>query len=113
MLVEITTDGIPKLHCPVCNKALISLAGYVKHVKKHEPPGGFRCRNCELTFCHEEQLKEHLRIAHNAYIECRLCHSLFGSEVEHEAHIEEAHQERKFNVTQDQELFKCEVSCPL
>ncbi|XP_017954507.1 zinc finger protein 239 isoform X3 [Drosophila navojoa] len=109
MLVEITTDGIPKLHCPVCNKALISLAGYVKHVKKHEPPGGFRCRYCELTFCHEEQLKEHLRVTHSAYIECRLCHSLFGSEVEHEAHIEEAHQERKFNVSQDQELFKCEL----
>ncbi|SPP85667.1 gastrula zinc finger protein xFG20-1 isoform X2 [Drosophila guanche] len=64
MLVEITTDGVPKLHCPVCNKALISLAGYVKHVKKHEPPGGFQCRQCEARYCHEDELTQHVKGVH-------------------------------------------------
>ncbi|XP_023032309.2 oocyte zinc finger protein XlCOF7.1 [Drosophila willistoni] len=65
MLVEITTDGIPKLHCPVCNKALVSLAGYVKHVKKHEPPGGFQCRYCEVCYCHEDLLQDHVKAEHH------------------------------------------------
>lgn len=64
LLVEITTDGIPKLHCPVCNKALVSLAGYVKHVKKHQPPGGFECRHCDARFCHEEELTQHAKDEH-------------------------------------------------
>ncbi|XP_001356360.4 zinc finger protein 91 [Drosophila pseudoobscura] len=64
MLVEITTDGVPKLHCPVCNKALISLAGYVKHVKKHQPPGGFQCRQCDVRYCHEEELSQHVKTEH-------------------------------------------------
>ncbi|XP_020800489.1 zinc finger protein 568 [Drosophila serrata] len=64
LLVEITTDGIPKLHCPVCNKALVSLAGYVKHVKKHQPPGGFECRSCDARFCHEEELTKHAKDEH-------------------------------------------------
>ncbi|EDW63375.2 gastrula zinc finger protein xFG20-1 [Drosophila virilis] len=113
MLVEITTDGVPKLHCPVCNKALISLAGYVKHVKKHEPPGGFQCRYCDIHYCHEEELKEHVKSSHSAYI-CRLCvggNVIFSSEAEHDAHIEEAHQDRKFNVCLDaiEKPFKCEI----
>ncbi|KAH8404948.1 hypothetical protein KR222_011492, partial [Zaprionus bogoriensis] len=121
MLVEITTDGIPKLHCPVCNKALISLAGYVKHVKKHEPPGGFVCNYCDAHYCREEQLKEHVQANHSDY-SCRLCAGggaevRFSSKTELEAHTEEAHQDRKFNVCLDKE-FKCEhtdalpVACP-
>ncbi|XP_017121085.1 zinc finger protein 768 isoform X1 [Drosophila elegans] len=64
LLVEITTDGVPKLHCPVCNKALVSLAGYVKHVKKHQPPGGFECRHCDARFCSEEELTQHAKDEH-------------------------------------------------
>ncbi|XP_060645576.1 gastrula zinc finger protein xFG20-1 [Drosophila nasuta] len=113
MLVEITTDGVPKLHCPVCNKALVSLAGYVKHVKKHEPPGGFQCRHCDAHYCHENELKEHVKSTHGA-LSCRLClgdEVLFNSKAELDAHVEEAHQDRKFNVcvvTADKP-FKCEI----
>ncbi|KAH8377487.1 hypothetical protein KR093_005717, partial [Drosophila rubida] len=99
MLVEITTDGVPKLHCPVCNKALVSLAGYVKHVKKHEPPGGFQCRHCDAHYCHEEELKEHVKSTHGA-LTCRLCLGddvVFNSKSELDAHVEEAHQDSKFN----------------
>lgn len=113
MLVEITTDGVPKLHCPVCNKALISLAGYVKHVKKHDPPGGFQCRHCDAHFCHEEELKQHVETKHGA-LTCRQCEGdevVFQSKAEHDAHVEEAHQDRKFNVPLNisEKPFKCEV----
>ncbi|XP_017105519.1 zinc finger protein 493 [Drosophila bipectinata] len=64
LLVEISTDGVPKLHCPVCNKALFSLAGYVKHVKKHQPPGGFECRQCDARYCSEEELTQHTKDEH-------------------------------------------------
>ncbi|KAL7739647.1 hypothetical protein ACLKA6_018857 [Drosophila palustris] len=114
MLVEITTDGVPKLHCPVCNKALISLAGYVKHVKKHDPPGGFQCRHCDAHYCHEEELKEHVKTKHGA-LTCTLCKEgdevVFKSKAEYDAHVEEAHQDRKFNVGVDtsEKPFKCEI----
>ncbi|EDV94095.1 zinc finger protein 3 homolog [Drosophila grimshawi] len=117
MLVEITTDGVPKLHCPVCNKALVSLAGYVKHVKKHEPPGGFQCRYCDAHYCHEEELKQHIKETHSAFV-CRLCVSgdvIFSSLEEHDAHIEEQHQDSKFDVDLQppapvsDKPFKCEI----
>lgn len=113
MLVEITTDGVPKLHCPVCNKALISLAGYVKHVKKHDPPGGFQCRHCDAHYCHEDDLKQHVRSTHGV-ITCRLCEGeeiVFKSKADLDAHVEEAHQDRKFNVSLEtsEKPFKCEI----
>lgn len=113
MLVEITTDGVPKLHCPVCNKAWISLAGYVKHVKKHEPPGGFVCSYCDAQYCHEEELKQHLKDNHAAF-KCNQCvgdEVRFNNKAELDAHVEEAHQDRKFNVCLDSSPkdFKCEV----
>ncbi|KAM7350940.1 zinc finger protein 30C isoform 2-T2 [Cochliomyia hominivorax] len=102
MLVKLSTDGVPKLFCPVCNKALVSLAGYVKHVKKHEPPGGFLCRYCEARFCSEEDLKKHRESEHTT-IACRLCKDVtFTNEDDYRVHIRDIHQ------GVDRELFTCE-----
>lgn len=103
MLVQLTTDGIPKLHCPVCNKALISLNGYVKHVKKHEPPGGFICRYCEARFCSEEELKKHRDEVHTI-ITCRRCKDdniTFTNENDYREHISTVHG------GVDRDLFIC------
>lgn len=102
MLVKLSTDGVPKLFCPVCNKALVSLAGYVKHVKKHEPPGGFICRYCEARFCSDDELKKHRESEHTT-IACRLCKDVtFTNEDDYRAHIRDVHQ------GVDREIFTCE-----
>lgn len=103
MLVKISaSDGVPKLFCPICNKALVSLQGYVKHVKKHEPPGGFMCRFCDARFCSEDELKKHRETQHTT-IACRLCKdTTFTNESDYRAHIRDVHQ------GVDRELFKCE-----
>ncbi|XP_036226907.2 gastrula zinc finger protein xFG20-1 isoform X2 [Bactrocera oleae] len=102
MLVQLTTDGVPKLHCPVCNKALVSLSGYVKHVKKHEPPGGFLCRYCDERFCSEEELKRHRDKVHTTIV-CRLCTEVtFTSENDYREHIRVIHNGI------DREMLKCD-----
>ncbi|XP_061388448.1 zinc finger and BTB domain-containing protein 41 [Musca vetustissima] len=103
MLVKISaSDGVPKLFCPICNKALVSLQGYVKHVKKHEPPGGFMCRFCDARFCSEDELKKHRETEHTT-IACRLCKdTTFTNETNYRAHIRDVHQ------GVDRELYKCE-----
>ncbi|XP_073824106.1 zinc finger protein 30C isoform X2 [Musca autumnalis] len=103
MMVKISaSDGVPKLFCPVCNKALTSLQGYVKHVKKHEPPGGFMCRFCSARFCSEDELKKH-RDTHHTTIACRLCKdTFFLNEADYRDHIRDVHQ------GVDRELYKCE-----
>uniref|UniRef100_A0A1A9Z9G2 C2H2-type domain-containing protein n=1 Tax=Glossina pallidipes TaxID=7398 RepID=A0A1A9Z9G2_GLOPL len=103
MLVKLSTgDGVPKLFCPICNKALTSLNGYVKHVKKHESPGGFFCRYCEARFCTDEDLKRHRDTIH-VTIACRLCkNTTFTNEGEYRIHIRDVHK------GVDRELFKCD-----
>uniref|UniRef100_A0A1I8PFN3 C2H2-type domain-containing protein n=1 Tax=Stomoxys calcitrans TaxID=35570 RepID=A0A1I8PFN3_STOCA len=102
MLVKLSTEGVPKLFCPICNKALISLHGYVKHVKKHEPPGGFLCRFCEARFCSDEELKKHRETEHTT-IACRLCKdTTFTNEEEYRTHIRDIHK------GVDRQLYNCE-----
>uniref|UniRef100_A0A0A1XK82 Zinc finger protein 665 n=3 Tax=Zeugodacus cucurbitae TaxID=28588 RepID=A0A0A1XK82_ZEUCU len=102
MLVQLTTDGVPKLHCPVCDKALVSLSGYVKHVKKHEPPGGFLCRYCDDRFCSEEELKKHRDNVHTTIV-CRLCTAVtFTNESDYREHIRVIHNGI------DREMLKCD-----
>ncbi|XP_065357906.1 zinc finger protein 699 [Calliphora vicina] len=102
MLVKLSTDGVPKLFCPICNKALVSLAGYVKHVKKHDPPGGFICRYCDSRFCSDEELKKHRETEHTT-IACRLCKdTTFTNEDDYRSHIRDIHQ------GVDREIFTCE-----
>ncbi|CAD6999183.1 unnamed protein product [Ceratitis capitata] len=102
MLVQLTTDGVPKLHCPVCDKALTSLNGYVNHVKKHEPPGGFLCRYCDERFCSEDALKKHRDEIHTTII-CRLCTGVtFTNESDYREHIRIIHNGI------DREMYKCD-----
>ncbi|XP_039950356.1 uncharacterized protein LOC120768000 [Bactrocera tryoni] len=102
MLVQLTTDGVPKLHCPVCDKALVSLSGYVKHVKKHEPPGGFLCRYCDERFCSEEELRKHRDKVHTTIV-CRLCTEVtFTNEDDYREHIRVVHNGI------DREMLKCD-----
>ncbi|XP_036321592.1 uncharacterized protein LOC118735754 [Rhagoletis pomonella] len=102
MLVHLTTDGVPKLHCPICDKALVSLSGYVKHVKKHEPPGGFICRYCDGRFCSDDELKKHRAEVHTTII-CRLCTEVtFTNENDYREHIRILHDGI------DREMFKCD-----
>ncbi|XP_075149740.1 zinc finger protein 30C [Haematobia irritans] len=102
MLVKLSTQGVPKLFCPICNKALVSLHGYVKHVKKHEPPGGFLCRYCEARFCSDEELKKHRETEHTT-IACRLCKdTTFTNEEDYRVHIRDIHN------GVDRQLYNCE-----
>lgn len=102
MLVKLSTEGVPKLYCPICNKALISLNGYVKHVKKHEPPGGFLCRFCDARFCSDEELKKHRETQHTT-IACRLCtDTFFTNEEDYRTHIRDVHN------GVDRQLYNCE-----
>ncbi|XP_067620513.1 gastrula zinc finger protein xFG20-1 [Eurosta solidaginis] len=102
MLVQLTTDGVPKLHCPVCNKAMVSLNGYVKHVKKHEPPGGFLCHYCDERFCSEEAQKKHRDEVHTI-ISCRLCPGVtFTNEEDYREHIRALHN------GVDRHMLKCD-----
>lgn len=102
MMVQLTTDGVPKLHCPICNKALVSLNGYVKHLKKHEPPGGFFCRYCDARFCSDDELKKHRDEVHTT-IACRICKEItFTNEEDYREHIRVVHEGI------DREILKCE-----
>ncbi|XP_055849283.1 zinc finger protein 665 [Episyrphus balteatus] len=102
MMVQITTDKTgPKLVCPVCDKALVSLNGYVKHMKKHEPPGGYLCNYCDERFCLEDHLKKHKDEKHKV-LACQICHATFDSAQEYRIHINEVHQ------GVDRRMIKCE-----
>lgn len=104
MMVKLSTENGAKLMCHFCNKALASLTGYVKHIKKHEPPGGFLCRYCDARFCSDDELKQHRNAQHTTIV-CRLCKdTTFTSEADYRTHIRTMHNGI------DRELFKC-VKC--
>lgn len=92
MMVQITTDRTgAKLVCPVCDKALISLNGYVKHLKKHDPPGGYHCNYCDERFCLEEHLKKHKDEKHKI-LACQICLQTFETPQDYRNHIKDVHQ---------------------
>ncbi|XP_055908850.1 zinc finger protein 665 [Eupeodes corollae] len=102
MMVQITTDKSgPKLVCPVCDKALVSLNGYVKHMKKHEPPGGYLCNYCDDRFCLEDHLKKHKDEKHKI-LACQICHETFDSPQDYRNHIQDIHK------GVDRRMIKCE-----
>lgn len=93
LLVQLATeDGKPKLVCHICQKSLFSLNSYVKHLKKHEPPGGFVCNICQERFCMQLALDAHKDDKHKT-LACKICgpQQTFDNPDDYRSHIVEVH----------------------
>ncbi|KAL5279740.1 hypothetical protein ACFFRR_004001 [Megaselia abdita] len=93
LLVQLATeDGKPKLVCHICQKSLFSLNSYVKHLKKHEAPGGFICPYCQERFCMQSALDAHKDEKHKI-LACKICEpqQTFDNADQYKSHIVDVH----------------------
>lgn len=66
-----------------------NLASKIAHEKKHQSPGGFKCRYCQETFISDSARLLHLQSVHNEY-RCQLCDGKFTELEPYQNHIKSA-----------------------
>lgn len=91
-------DGI-HYACSVCDQIFLHKANYLRHIQRHEAPGGFICSLCQQPFTTEWDRNKHKREAHSVF-RCRLCKEEFPVEDDYNAHIQNEHagRDREYDV---------------
>ncbi|XP_058449493.1 zinc finger protein 569 [Malaya genurostris] len=88
-------DELDGIHyaCSVCDQVFLHKSNYLRHKKRHEPPGGFICSLCQQPFTTDWDRNQHKRSEHSVF-RCRLCKEEFPVEDDYNNHVQNEHDGR-------------------
>ncbi|XP_058820044.1 zinc finger protein 569 [Topomyia yanbarensis] len=98
---KISDDELDGMHyaCSVCDQVFLHKSNYMKHQRRHEPPGGFICSLCQQPFTTDWDRNQHKRNEHSVF-RCRLCKKEFPVEDDYNNHVQSEHdgRDREYDV---------------